>query len=97
MDDDDQAAARDIAGAAEIFAARRAISRAVADLAASPLDVAAVDQMREALDSPKVKQALRTVARLRRPRPPHLSVVSDAASPAEDDQPRPAPPLGGAA
>ena len=64
MDQDEQAAARDVAAAATVHAALREIDNAIADLAASPLSEDAADRMRAVLASPRLRQARRTVLRM---------------------------------
>ncbi len=64
MDQDEQAAAREVAAAATVHAALREIDNAIADLAASPLSEDAADRMRAVLASPRLRQARRTVLRM---------------------------------
>lgn len=59
---DDAAQARELADAAEVHSAREEVRRAIADLAARPLDERLTDQMRRALRrsrSRPVRDALR--------------------------------------
>jgi hypothetical protein len=77
MDDDEQEVARDVAAAAAVHAAKREVDGAIAELAASPLDEAAADRMREVLASSKLRKARRVLSRLQRPRLSGLSVVTD--------------------
>jgi hypothetical protein len=78
MDDQDQTLLSD---AVTVRSAQRAISAAIADLAARPLDVAAAEQMRRALHAPNLVTARRALDRLGAPgrtrSVAHLSVVTD--------------------
>lgn len=87
MNDDEQDTARDLAAAAEVHAARRKIDGAIADLAASPLDEAAANRMREVLGSAGLRKARTAFLRLAHPAPasrPRLSVVTDDSRRPED-------------
>lgn len=63
--------------AARVHAAKRRVDAAIADLAASPLDEKAADQMSEILASPELVKARRALARLTEVEPNRLRVVPD--------------------
>lgn len=68
-----------IEDAARVFAARKRVDAAIADLASSPLDEAVADEMRTILASPALRAARQALARLA-PTPvvrPQLSIVAD--------------------
>jgi hypothetical protein len=99
MDDHEQVIARDVAAAAAVHAARREVDGAIAALAASPLDEAAADRMREVLGSSRLRKARRALTRIQ-PRRPHLSVVTEvsradrADTDPEDEDREPGEPVG---
>jgi hypothetical protein len=104
MDDHELVMAGDVAAAAAVHAARREVDGAIAALAASPLDEAAADRVREVLASSKLRRARRALTRIQRPRRSHLSVVTGGAradradtDPGDEDRELEEPLAGGAA
>lgn len=83
--DDDTAQVRELADAAAVHSAREEVRRAIADLAARPLDERLTDQMRRALRrsrSRPVREALRRLNADTAGRP--LNVISLEASTSEE-------------
>lgn len=68
------------AAAADVFAARKEIDAAIADLAASPLDEAAADQMRKVLAGPRLRRARKALTTNLAPKQP-LRLVTDEGDP----------------
>lgn len=75
MDTYEQDIAEDFKAAAAVHAAKREVDNAIAALAARPLDENTADQMRQVLNSPKIRRARRLLVRLRTAPKSHLSVV----------------------
>lgn len=75
MDDQARADIKAAAAAAAAIAAKREIDGAIAELAASPLDVPAAGRMREVLGSPKLRKARRALTRAPQQGRTELTVV----------------------
>lgn len=103
MNDDVTQTGRDLEAAAAVFGARRRIDSAIAELAASPLDVAAGDRMRKILASPDLRRARRALRGLvlqqrELGKRPHLTVVTEQTEDPDDlEEPVRAAVVGGVA